>query len=267
MKTGFVGAGKMAEAIIASLLGSKTLEAHEIFASDINADRREELKKKYGINVYSKNSLTVAAAEVVFLSVKPQDVDAVLMEIASDIAEKHLVVSIVAGRHVSSIEAALPSARVIRVMPNLASLVSEGMSVFCLGGKATPSDKTSVAKLFSCLGKALELPEHQFDAVTALSGSGPAFLSYLLEGMAQAATEQGLRREDALLLAEQTMLGTSRLLMEHNTDPMDLIKSVASAKGTTAAGMAVLEQSPIFDILRGTIQAAAERSRELSRGQ
>jgi pyrroline-5-carboxylate reductase len=214
--------------------------------------------------MYSKNAVIPGSAETLVLAVKPQQLDAVLTELASLITADHLVISIAAGKKLAGIESLLPSARVIRVMPNLACLVAEGMSVLCPGSKATPADIATATKLLSCFGKVLELPEEKFDAVTALSGSGPAFLTYLLNGLVAAGVEEGLTRQDALLLAEQTMLGTAKILIEKGTDPQELIQSVTSAKGTTAAGLAVMENSDILAVLRKTIGAAADRSKELS---
>jgi len=264
MKIGFIGAGKMAEAIMAALLDGKLAAAHEVFASDISEERRKHLKTRYGVNMYSKNAVVTGSAETLILAVKPQQLDAVLTELATEITSKHLVISIAAGKKIATIEALLPEARVIRVMPNLASLVAEGMSVFCAGVRATAADTATATKLLSCFGKVLELPEEKFDAVTALSGSGPAFLTYLLNAMVEAGVQEGLNRQDALLLAEQTMLGTAKVLIEKGVEPQELITSVTSAKGTTAAGLAVLDKSDVVTILRRTISAAAQRSKELS---
>ena len=264
MKTGFIGGGKMAEAVIVSLIGSKHATAHEVFVSDISPDRRALLKKDHGINVYSRNRDVVGAADVVFLAVKPQDLDEILTEIAPDVTPNHLVISIAAGKRIARMESILPEARVVRVMPNLPCTVREGMSVYCLGSRATAADGKLVKSLLSSCGRVLELPEERFDVVTALSGSGPAFFAYVLHCMVDAGVLGGLERADALLLAEQTMQGTSRLLQEKGLDPMDLVKSVASARGTTAAGLEVLDHSALGLTIQRTIQAATNRSRELS---
>lgn len=264
MKIGFIGTGKMAEAIAASLISSKLIEAHEIFGSDISVERRKLLKRRYGINMYSKNKILPGVAEIIFLSVKPQQLDGVLKEIAPDVTKKHLVISIAAGKKISLIQSILKEARIIRVMPNLACLVSEAMSVFSAGSTATASDRRVATRMLLCFGKVLELPEGRFDAVTALSGSGPAFFTYLLRSMVDAGVQEGLNRKDALLIAGQTMLGTSKLLSEKKIDPQDIIEAVALAKGTTAAGLAVLRKSAVSNILRRTIRAAVKRSQELS---
>jgi len=264
MKVGFIGAGKMAEAMAGALVAAKKVGAHQIFASDISEERRALIKRKHGVNVYSSNTVVLESAEVLFLAVKPQDLDDVLLEISDRVTKKHLVISIAAGKHISQIESYLPRARVVRVMPNMACLVSEAMSVYCGGRWTTAKDRKLAEDLLSCFGKVLELPEDQFDAVTAVSGSGPAFFAYFLQHMIKAGVKEGLSREDALLLAEQTMLGTSRLFMELDIEPAALIKAVASAKGTTAAGLSVFSKSTLARSVGRAIRAAAKRSRELS---
>lgn len=265
MRVGFIGAGKMAEAIIASLKMQHSGEQNSIFACDIDAERRKYIKKQYGINVYSRNLQVVENSDVIFLAVKPQQFDEILKEIAPEVSSRHLIISIAAGKKISLMESLLSGARVIRVMPNLATLVGEGMSVFCAGSNVTATNKRNAVSLLSCFGKVLEMAEEKFDAVTAVSGSGPAFFSHILAEMVDAGVKEGLDRADALLLAEQTMLGTSRLLIDKNLDPHELIKLVTSAKGTTAAGLEQLATKELSDILHKTIKAAARRSRELSR--
>jgi len=264
MTVGFVGAGRMAEAIISSLLGSEMVAARQVCASDIAVGRRRLLKRRYGIRMFPKSLPVVTSAKVIFLAVKPQDLKKVVQEIAPGITRGHLVISIAAGKTISFIESFLTEAKVIRVMPNLSSLVMEGMSVFCSGTKTTAKAKKTATKLLSCFGKVLELPEERFDAVTALSGSSPAFLAYLLDMIIDAAVREGLKKKEALLLGKQTMLGTARLLIEKGIAPKELVRAVASAKGTTAAGLAVLEKSDVATVLRRTIRTAAKRSKELS---
>jgi pyrroline-5-carboxylate reductase len=264
VKVGFIGGGKIAEAMIASLLRGRVAQAHELFVSDISAARRDTLKTLYGVNAYSRNRAVPGSVEVLVLAVKPQDLAEVLKELAPDIGPGHLVISIAAGKTLSFVEALLPGARVIRVMPNLACQVAEGMSVFCPGPVATEADRRTAERMLSSFGRALELPEAAFDAVTALSGSGPAFFAFVLDAMIGAAVEEGLTAGDASVLARQTMLGTGRLLIERDTPPSDLIAAVASPGGTTIAGLAVLEKSDLRAVIARTIKAAAHRSRELS---
>ena len=264
-KVGFIGAGKMAEAMLAGLIAKRFTTADHILASDVSGERLVQLRGLYGVRTTSSNRDVVAHAEVVLLAVKPQQLDDVLRELAPHMGPGQLVVSIAAGKRTSHIELLLPVGRVIRVMPNIACLVGEGMNVFTRGARASADDGAVVASMLDCCGRAMELPESLFDAVTALSGSGPAFFAYLLDRFVDGATKEGLSRPDALLLAGQTMLGTARLLSEKHLEPADLAAAVTSAKGTTAAGREVLETAVVADVLERTIQAAAQRSRELGR--
>lgn len=266
MRIGFVGGGKMAEAIVSAVIDAEVAAPHEILVSDAKAERRDLMKQTYGINAYARNDAVISGADVVFLAVKPQDMESVLAEIRSAVTAKQLFVSIAAGKTLDFLQSRLPGAKVVRVMPNMAAQVGDGMSVFCAGAGVGATERAKVAKLLECFGRALELPEEQMDAVTALSGSGPAFFAWIVDALAAAAAEEGVDRKHALLLAEQTMKGTARMLMERNMDPAELVKAVASPKGTTAEGLKVLDASDVRAVLRETLAAAARRSRELSRG-
>ena len=264
MNIGFIGSGKMAEAIIAALIDRGAVEAPAILASDVSAERRAHMERRYGIRATGCNTEVVGPARVVFLAVKPQQLDDVLRELAPHVSAEHLVISIAAGRRTAHVESRLPRGRVIRVMPNIACLVGAGMSVLTRGSRAGAGDAEVVRNLLRSCGEVVELPEECFDAVTALSGSGPAFFAYLLDRLVDGAVAEGLPRADALILAEQTMLGTARLLIEHKMAPAELADAVTSAKGTTAEGRKILETATVAEILRQTIRAAAGRSRELS---
>lgn len=264
MKLGFLGGGKMAEAIISALVKTRTVEAHKVFVGEISADRRRTIKRRYGVNVYSKNATVAQMSDVIVLAVKPQQLDELLAEIAPCVTKRHLVLSIAAGKTIVGIEALLPKARVVRVMPNICCTVSAAVSAFCPGSKATAADRKTATQLLTAFGQAVQIAEEHFHAVTALSGSGPAFFAYLLDRMVDAAVSEGLGRDSALMLAEQTMLGTAHMLLEQKITPEALIESVTSAKGTTAAGMAVLKRSKVGSSLASTIRAAALRSAELS---
>ena len=265
VRIGFVGAGKMAEAMLAGLIRRGAVAPGDLLASDVSAERLQQLGARLGIGTTAENAAVPAFAPTVFLAVKPQQLDAVLAELAPRLDERHLLLSIAAGKRLERLEALAPRARVIRVMPNLPCTVGEGMSAFARGARATPADAAAAAELLGCFGRALEVRESALDAVTALSGSGPAFFAYLLDSLARAAEAEGLARNDALLLAEQTMLGTARLLLDQGLAPADLAAAVTSARGTTAAGREVLENGEVARLLAATLRAAAARSRELSR--
>ncbi|MEI8140487.1 MAG: pyrroline-5-carboxylate reductase [bacterium] len=264
-KIGFIGAGKMAEAMISGLIANGFAGPGEIVVSDISGERLKMVNDVYGVRVTLSNSEVVALAPICVLAVKPQQLGAVLGDLASLISANHLMVSIAAGKSTSYLESLLPTGRVVRVMPNMACLVGAGMNVYTRGSRATAADGVMVANLLGCCGRALEVPELLFDAVTALSGSGPAFFAYLLEQLVEGAVKEGLPREQALILGAQTMVGTAQLLLQKEMSPSDLATAVTSAKGTTAAGREVLETQVMAGILGRTIQAAAQRSRELGK--
>ena len=267
MRIGFLGAGKMAEAILAALIRTRVVPASAIMVSEVVAKRRAYVRRRYRVAAAASATELVQACDVVVLAVKPQDLDELLAHVAPSLGRQHVVISIAAGKTLPHLQKlAGRGVRLVRVMPNLAVMVGEGMSAFCLGRHAKPADRKLAARLLGCCGRVVELEERHFNAVTALSGSGPAFFAYLMCGLARAAEVEGLPADAARLLAEQTMLGAARYLLETGIEPEEFIQAVASPKGTTAAGLKVLETSAVRRILRHTIQAAARRSRELSKG-
>ena len=266
MTIGFLGAGKMAEAIAASLVNAGLCDPWDVIACDKSAERRDWMATQYGVAVTDEVAQAVKSCKVLILAVKPQDLDALLAEIRPALTEKHLLISIAAGKTLAALKkAAGAKPRLVRVMPNLALMVQEGMSVYCAEKSAKPADKKLVAQIFGGAGSVLELPEKHFDAVTALSGSGPAFFAYVMQAMVEAAVALKLPKDAARLLAEQTLIGTGIYLQNTGRDTAEFIQAVASPKGTTAAGLAVLEKSTVKAALAKTLAAAAARSAELSK--
>lgn len=264
MKIGFMGGGKMAEAMVRGILSSELVTPSDLWIADIDPARRTYMAEQYGANVCADNAVLVKAVDVVILAVKPQQFPEVLDDIAENLTEQHLVVSIAAGKGLDGIANALGVSRVVRVMPNLPATVGEGMSVYCAGAGATDDDCNFVRSVLASFGRVMALPEEQFDAVTAVSGSGPAFFAYFLAQVIKAGEALGLTAADAALLAMQTMRGTALLLDQQNISPIDLVQAVSSKKGTTEAGMAKLSSPILSDLVQSALQAAADRSRELS---
>jgi pyrroline-5-carboxylate reductase len=263
---GFLGAGQMGEAIFAGLLARQLARPRDVLIVDASAERAASMHRKHRVVVAQDANALVKASDLVVLAVKPQDLEALLLGLDATAVKGRLFVSIAAGKTLAWLEARLPGARVVRVMPNLAMRVGEGMSAYCLGKRATAADRRRVAALLTCSGKARELAESQFDAVTALSGSGPAFLATVLQAFVDGAVALGMPDDDALALAKQTMVGTAKVLSEGEASLPEFVKAVTSAKGTTAAGLAVLEASSLRGIVAKTLKAAAKRSRELGQG-
>ena len=267
MRIGFLGAGKMAEAILSALIRNQVVPASEIVIRDVVAERRAYIRRRYGVRTAGTSTDLVNTCDVVVLAVKPQDLDELLAHVAPALDKRHVVISIAAGKTLAHLQKlAGRHVRLVRVMPNLAVMVGEGMSAFCLGKQARAADRKLATRLLGSCGRVVELQERHFDAVTALSGSGPAFFTYLLSALASAAEAEGLPEDAARLMAEQTMLGSARYLLETGMTPDELVQAVASPKGTTVAGLAVLEASAVRRILARTIHAAASRSHELSQG-
>ncbi len=260
---GAIGGGRMAEAMLAAVV-RRGKAPNTVIVSDVSGERRDHLAATLGVGVTPSNTEVLDRANTVMLAVKPQQLEAVLAEIAPATGARHLLISIAAGKRLTFFEERLPEARVARVMPNIAALVGASMNVYCLGSRAIPADRARVEALLSPGGRVLEMPEDQFDAVTALSGSGPAFVAYWIEALVRESVALGLRESDARTLAQQMLLGTARLLTEGGFSPAALMAAVSSAKGTTVAGLEALAASSVAEDMGRALRAAANRSRELS---
>lgn len=266
MRVGFIGAGKMATALARGLCQAGFTSPQKIIASDVYAAARESFSSQSGGRAVESNAEVVAHSDIVILAVKPQQFREVLNEVRGKIGPQHLVISIAAGIPLATMTAALgPEARLVRVMPNTPCLVGASASAYCLGGSATREDAQLAASLLAAVGLAFELPEHQLDAVTGLSGSGPAFVCLVVEALADGGVKMGLSRDVALKLAAQTVLGTARMVLETGQHPASLKDAVASPAGTTIAGLAELERGALRGCLINAVEAATLRSRELGK--
>jgi pyrroline-5-carboxylate reductase len=262
---GFIGGGNMAEAIIKGMvLGSRTDVQDEILVAEPNEERRMYLQQAYGISATASNKEVVASCDIIILAVKPQNIEAVLDDIANDITDKKVVVSIAAGITLSYLASKLRTELIIRVMPNTPALVQEGMSVMSLCGCFYGKELDMVKGILLSVGKVLVLPEEQMNAVTALSGSGPAFVALFIDAMTDAGAKMGLNRADAVELSVQTVLGTAKLL-DTGMSAENLRKMVTSPGGTTAAGLKVFEEKGFTGIVEAALKAAQVRADELGR--
>jgi pyrroline-5-carboxylate reductase len=262
----FLGSGQMAEAFIRGLIRAELLSPNDIWVSDVRPGRAQQLSTDIGVNPASSNLDAVSHARIVLVSVKPQDVPALLDEVGADVGVNHLVISIAAGVTLATLERRLPHhPPVIRVMPNTPALVQTGMAVLAPGSRARQEHEQTALRLFEALGRAIVLPERHLDAVTALSGSGPAFLAVVAEALSDAGVRVGLPRDVAHLLAAQTMLGTGRMLADTGIHPALLKEAVTSPGGTSIAGIHAMERGGIRALIMDAIVAATERSTELGR--
>jgi pyrroline-5-carboxylate reductase len=260
---GFIGAGNMAEAMLRGLLRGEDFAPAQISASGPRRERVEELREKYGIDATTDNHQP-ASAEIVVLSVKPQIMSRVLDEVAETISPNALVISIAAGVPVATIQARLASGtRVIRAMPNTPALVDAAATAIAGGEHARESDLADAKRIFDAIGLTVILEESQLDAVTGLSGSGPAYVFLILEALSDAGVKVGLSRRTAQLLAAQTLLGSAKLLLETNEHPGRLKDMVTSPGGTAITGLHTLEHGGVRTTLMNAVEAATRRSREL----
>ncbi len=259
----FVGVGNMAEALIRGLIHSGTVAPEQIIGSDPHEERREDFAKKYAIRTTPSNVAAVESADVVVLAVKPQVLPKVLDEIQGKVPAGALVISVAAGVPTAVIEAKLPQARVVRSMPNTPALVGAGATAVSAGAHATPEDLATAKRLFKSVGIAVDLDEVHLDAVTGLSGSGPAYIFLIIEALSDAGVKVGLSRNIAQLLAAHTVLGSAKLLVETGEHPGRLKDMVTSPGGTAIAGLHTLEAGGLRTTLMDAVETATKRSREL----
>jgi pyrroline-5-carboxylate reductase len=263
---GFLGTGKMATALAQGFIRGGLVAKRQVFGSDPVTTARKAFAKDTGAPILTTNAAVMDQASVLILATKPDQVTNVLREIASRFTRRHLLISIAAGIPTSKLEATLPArSRVIRVMPNTPALVGASASGFALGKAATKSDGMLAQRLLSSVGVAFELKEPLLDAVTGLSGSGPAYVYQFIEALSDGGVAVGLPREIATQLAAQTVLGGARMVLETGTHPGKLKDMVTSPGGTTIEGLHELEKGKLRGTVMSAVRAAAEKSRQLGK--
>ncbi|WP_447973467.1 pyrroline-5-carboxylate reductase [Nitrospira sp. Kam-Ns4a] len=258
-----LGAGQMGEALLGGWLASGLVEPAGVWATDVSAARRDLAKRRFGVRVGASNAEAAAWAELIVLAVKPQVLGQVLEEIAP-VAGPRLVLSIAAGVPIGRIASRIQNGgRVVRVMPNAPALVRAGVSALAFGPGVTEVEAETARRLFEAVGAVVVVEERLMDAVTGLSGSGPAYVCLVVEALADGGVKMGLPRTVAERLAAQTVLGAARMLVESGEHPAKLKDRVASPGGTTIAGLAELEQAGVRASLIAAVEAATRRSEAL----
>jgi len=264
LKIGFLGGGNMAAALMKGLLNAKVVPPDSVLVSDVKADRLEHIAKTHGVKTTTDNHALVKTCDVVVLAVKPQVFDKVLDAVGADFRSDQLLVSVAAGVPVAAMEARLPAnARVVRSMPNTPATVDAGATAIAAGTHATEDDLEIARALFSAVGRVVTLDETLLDAVTGLSGSGPAYVMLMIEALADGGVKVGLHRDTALLLAAQTVFGSAKLLLETGEHPGRLKDMVTSPGGTAIAGLHTLESGGLRRTLIDAVEAATKRAGEL----
>jgi pyrroline-5-carboxylate reductase len=264
LKLGFLGAGKMASALARGFVQARLVGPEGILASDPLESARSQFKQTVGSEATARNADLPAFANVLILAVKPDQVEEVLAGIRPGLTERHLLISIAAGVRLSRLEGALaPGARVIRVMPNTPALVGASATAFALGAAASAEDAQVAKLLFSSVGVAYQLKETLLDAVTGLSGSGPAYAYLMIEALSDGGVAAGLPRDIATNLAAQTLLGGAKMVLQTGLHPGALKDMVTSPGGTTIDGLHELERGGVRSALMQAVRVAAEKSRML----
>lgn len=263
-KIGFIGAGNMGDALIRGLINSRLVTAEDLLAFDAAQGRLAHLKSVHGVAAAGSNRELAEACDIVLLCVKPQVVDDVLDDL-EDMSRERLLISICAGITLEHLETRLPMLPVVRVMPNTPALVLEGASALAKGMHATVEHLAVARAIFDAVGRTVVVSERHMDAVTGLSGSGPAYVFTIIEALADAGVNLGLARPQAQELAAQTLLGSAKMVLEGQANPAELKAMVTSPGGTTIRGLQVLERAGLRGILMDAVEAAAKRSRKLGR--
>ena len=266
-RIGFLGCGNMGEALVKGLVEASVVSAGALMASDTRSDRLGDLDRRYGVRIAKDNVELARECDVVVLAVKPQIMAAVLTEVAPTLSRRQLVISIAAGVATPTIRKGVgKDIRLIRVMPNTPALVLEGATAIAKAKGLEDGDLETAQEIFGAVGKVVVLDEELMDAVTGLSGSGPAYVAIVIEALADGGVKMGLDRATAMTLATQTVLGSARLLLETGLHPGALKDMVSSPGGTTIAGIAALEEGGLRTTFMKAVERATIRSRELGRG-
>ncbi len=263
--TGFIGGGMMASAIIAGMIREMGASPDTIYVSECNDNRCRELEREFGVHAMVGAGSFAGKVDLLILAVKPQAAAAAMAETAPLVRPDTLIASIVAGLKLATLEASFPENPIVRIMPNTPLSVGEGMSAFALNEKAGAVNVTAVSEILSSCGKAVKVDESMMDAVTGLSGSGPAYAFLMIDALSDGGVMAGLPRQTATLLAAQTLLGAARMVLTSDKHPDVLRDQVTSPAGTTIAGVRVLEQKGVRGAMIDAVLAATERSAALGK--
>lgn len=263
MKVGFIGCGNMATAIINGITSNNVINGEDVYAFDIYAPATEKLKKNLNINVCNCEKNVVSSSDIIFLAVKPNIQASVLNTIDGEIGDK-LLISIAAGKTIDFIESNLKcKAKIVRVMPNINAKVSEAISAYCFNDLVNDEDKNNVELLLNGIGKVLCLDESFFPLFGVIGGCGPAFAYMFIDAMARAGVKNGMKKNDALMIAAQTVLGSAKMILESDEHPWQLIDNVCSPGGTTIEGVTSLQADGFESAIHNAVDKALDKDKKL----
>lgn len=262
-KIGFIGSGKMANAIIKGIIDSKFCESKNIFVSDLNEEALQKAKSEFNLNTTTENIQVIKNSNIIIMAIKPFILKNVLEQLKPHITKNHVIISIAAGISIPTMQEILGEIPVIRVMPNTPALVNEGMSAICKGDFASQEHVNLALDIFKSVGKVIESEEKYIDIITAISGSGPAFYYYIIDEIAKAGEKLGLDYETCLKLSAQTAYGSAKMIMDTNISPEQLIINVTTPGGCTEVGNNTLKAKNISDTLYATIEETMKKAKAL----
>jgi len=263
-KIGIIGTGNMGESLISGLIFARSSVPENIICSDIRKEKLKSVRDAYGVVTTTNNIDVVKASEIVIYAIKPQNMASILNETASHLDMSKVIISIAAGVPLAAIESCLnKDLRLIRVMPNIAASVKEGAAAIAAGKHTSKEDLKLAKAIFDSVGKSIIIEEELMDAITGLSGNGPAYIFLVVDALADAGVKMGLSREDALLLSAQTVLGAAKLLLETNEHPGKLKDKVTSPGGTAIAALHTIEEGGLRTTLINAVEVGTKRSKEL----
>lgn len=261
-KLGMIGCGAMGTAIVGGLIKNGLISSDRLFVFEPNREKTDQLKKEFGLNIVESINELTDTCQTIIIAVKPQVMSQVLEELKSNVVH-HLLISIAAGITLSFLESRIHQAKIVRVMPNTPARFGMGVSVYAPGRLADNTDCMWVEQIFTSVGKVLKIPEYQMDAVTAVSGSGPAYVFHFIEAMIDAGVMLGLTRQDASVLVIETFRGATEMIRQTGEHPAKLKNEVTSPGGTTAAALYEFEKGALTGIMMNALIAGARRSAEL----
>ncbi len=268
MKVSFIGGGNMGEAILSLLISRKIVKPADVCVGEVVETRRKYLKETYGVRVTDSNAEAAAGADVILLAIKPQTLPLAMPDLAGKLKRSQVVLSIIAGAKITTLAAGLQHDRIVRAMPNTPAQIGEGMAVWTATPQVTARQRQWAARILKNIGDEIFVPEEALlDAVTAVSGSGPAYFFLFIEALIGAAAEIGLERDMAKVMVLQTMLGSGHLVQHSDRTPAELREMVTSKGGTTAAALAVFEQGDFRGLVKRAVAAAYRRSLELGKSR
>ena len=266
MKIAFIGGGNMGEAMLSAIIDKRIAKSGDITVSDISEPRRHYLMQKYTVLTFGDNRLAINDASAIVLAIKPQNLSAIIEEIRGVLKPSQLIISIIAGKTISTLRDGLSHNRIVRSMPNTSAQIGEGVTVWTATGEVTTTQKKQAERILGAMGKQFYVEDERFlDMATAVSGSGPAYLFYFAESFIEAAVAIGWDRSMAKELVLNTVLGASQLLKKSDREPADLRRMVTSPGGTTAEAVRVFDEGKLTELMTRAVKAAYEKAQLLGK--